>query len=44
MEKKNYEVKEGSPLTIRGFGKFIVGEIVGTTKKDRFRVKLLQYK
>ncbi|WBW95348.1 YlmH family RNA-binding protein [Oceanirhabdus sp. W0125-5] len=44
VNKKNFEIKEGSRLTIRGFGKFIVSEIVGTTKKDRFRVKLLQYK
>jgi len=44
VDKKNFEVKEGSRLTIRGFGKYIVGEIVGTTKKDRFRVELLQYK
>ncbi len=44
VDKKNFEVKEGSRLTIRGFGKFIVDEIVGTTKKDRYRVKLLQYK
>ncbi|MCM1992718.1 RNA-binding protein [Oceanirhabdus seepicola] len=44
VDKKNFEIKEGSRLTIRGFGKYIVGEIVGTTKKDRFRVKLLQYK
>ena len=35
-----YGPKEKDLLSVRGHGRFIVGEILGTTKKDRIRINL----
>lgn len=34
------EVKEGDSLTVRGYGRFMVGEILGETKKGRLKIQL----
>lgn len=35
-----YGPKEKDLLSVRGYGRFIVGEVLGTTKKDRIRINL----
>lgn len=40
---KGYEIKEESRVTIRGSGKFIVGEITGETKSGKLKVKIKKY-
>ncbi len=36
-------VAAGSTLSVRGVGKFLVGEQQGTTRKDRLRIKVYKY-
>lgn len=38
------EVHEGDIISVRGSGKFILGEINGTTKKGRIHISLRKYK
>lgn len=40
---KSVSLKEGTVISVRGFGKFRFEEIVTETKKNRFRVKFLKY-
>lgn len=45
--RQNYnvsaEVKDGDVLSVRGYGKFLVGEIAGQTKSGRIKLKLQKY-
>lgn len=43
QKEKAKEVKEGDTLTIRGKGKYKIGKILGTTKKDNLKVGLMQF-
>lgn len=40
---KNYLVKEKSKITIRGFGKYEVNKIYGTTKNGRLKLNVFKY-
>ncbi len=42
-KEKAKELKEGDTLTIRGQGKYKIGKILGTTKKDNIRIGLKQF-
>lgn len=37
------EVGEGDVISVRGFGKYIVGEVVGTTRSGRIRMSCKKY-
>ena len=41
--KKDKVVKSNDTLTIRGYGKYMVYDIIGTTQKDRLKVAIKQY-
>ena len=41
--KKDKIIKCNDTLTIRGYGKFVIKEIIGTTQKDRLKVEIVQY-
>jgi RNA-binding protein YlmH len=41
--KKDKVIKNNDTLTIRGYGKFKVGELIGNTQKDRLKVSIRQY-
>ncbi len=41
--KKDKLIKCEDTLTIRGYGKFVIVDIVGTTQKDRLKVEIKQY-
>jgi RNA-binding protein YlmH len=41
--KKDKIIKNDDTLTIRGYGKLRVKEIIGTTQKDRLKVEIKQY-
>ncbi len=42
-KEKAKELKVGDTLTIRGQGKYKIGEVLGTTKKENFRIRLKQF-
>lgn len=42
-ENNSYNVKENDSITIRGYGRFIFGETIRTTKKGRFYVTISKY-
>lgn len=42
-KEKAKEVKVGDTLTIRGHGKYKVGEILGTTRKENIRIQIKQF-
>ncbi len=42
-ENVSAEVKEGDILSVRGYGKFVVGRTEGKTKSDRLRLALKKY-
>ena len=37
------EVKEGMILSVRGFGKYVIGQTSGTTKSGRIRISCKKY-
>ena len=37
------EVREGDILSVRGYGKYLVGDITGQTKSGRIKLKLKKY-
>ena len=39
----SHEVREGDVISVRGFGKFILKSIDGSTRKDRLRVTVLKH-
>lgn len=41
--KKDEIIKNNDTLTIRGYGKYKIHEIVGTTQKDRLKVAIFKY-
>lgn len=41
--KKDRIIKNDDTLTIRGYGKFKVAEIIGNTQKDRLKIAIKQY-
>ncbi len=43
VNKPSQNITEGDVISIRGYGKFIVGEIAGRTKRDRLVIKVLHY-
>lgn len=42
-EKKDKVIKNNDTLTIRGYGKFMVADIIGSTQKGRLKVIIKQY-
>ena len=43
IRDKSYEVKEDERITIRGIGKFILGDIIGTSKSGRLKISIKKY-
>jgi len=43
IKDKSSEVITGQRITIRGIGKFIVGEIIGNSKSGKIKVKMKKY-
>lgn len=43
MRDKSYELKNGERITIRKCGKFIVGNIIGTSKSGKLKVTIKKY-
>lgn len=43
VNKPSQNITEGDIISIRGYGKFIVGEVKGKTKRDRLVIKVLHY-
>jgi RNA-binding protein YlmH len=43
VKSKAEDVRVGQRITIRGSGKFILGEIVGNSKSGKFKVKIKKY-
>ncbi|MGN0144856.1 MAG: RNA-binding protein [Clostridium sp.] len=43
IRDKSYEVKKDERITIRGFGKFILGDVVGLSKSGRLKVRIKKY-
>jgi RNA-binding protein YlmH len=41
--KKDKTIKNNDTLTIRGYGKFKIEDIIGTTQKERLKVAIKQY-
>jgi len=41
--KKDKVIKNSDTLTIRGYGKFKVAEIIGSTQKDRLKIAIKEY-
>lgn len=43
MNKKDYKPKDGTILTIRGYGKYKIGDILGYTQKDRMKILIKKF-
>ncbi|WP_244835331.1 YlmH/Sll1252 family protein [Clostridium sp. BJN0001] len=43
IRQKSFIVKEGDRVTVRGFGKFIIGGLLGNTKKGKMRILIKKY-
>ncbi|MDS0527311.1 YlmH/Sll1252 family protein [Clostridium sp. SHJSY1] len=43
VKSKSLEIQTGERITIRGFGKFILGDILGNSKSGKFRVAIKKY-
>ena len=43
VKSKGEEVRVGQRITIRGNGKFILGDIVGNSKSGKFKVQIKKY-
>lgn len=43
IKDKSYEVKMDERITIRGIGKFILGDMVGLSKSGRLKVRIKKY-
>ncbi|MEE0929711.1 MAG: YlmH/Sll1252 family protein [Acutalibacteraceae bacterium] len=44
IESVSYTVKSGDKISVRGKGKFIIGEFSGVTKKGRLKLTIKKYK
>lgn len=43
-KERSQDARKGTRLTIRGYGKFIVSDIIGTTKKEKQIIQIKKYK
>lgn len=43
IKDKSYELKGQERITIRGFGKFIVGNSIGNSKSGRIKIIIKKY-
>lgn len=43
VTNKDFVIKEGQRITVRGYGKFIVGNIIGETKSGKLKVIIRKY-
>lgn len=43
IESNSYQLKNGDVVSVRGYGKFIYNETIGTTKKGRAYISLSKY-
>lgn len=43
IESNSYQLKNGDVVSVRGYGKFIYNEMIGTTKKGRAYISLNKY-
>jgi RNA-binding protein YlmH len=43
VKSKSLDIQAGERITIRGFGKFILGDIIGNSKSGKFRVLIKKY-
>ncbi|MGL5244349.1 MAG: RNA-binding protein [Sarcina sp.] len=43
INDKSYDIKKDSKITVRGFGKFKIKDIIGTTKSGRLKLIVLKY-
>ena len=43
VNKPSQNISEGDVVSIRGYGKYIVGDMQGRTKRDRMVIKVLHY-
>lgn len=43
IKDKSYELKDEDRITIRGFGKFILGNLIGNTKSGRLKIIIKKY-
>lgn len=43
VRQKSFILKQGDRITVRGYGKFIIGEFLGNTKKGKIRVLIKEY-
>lgn len=41
--KKDYRVKANSVITVRGYGKYRIGDILGYTQKDRIKIEIKKF-
>lgn len=44
IQKSSYNIDEGSIISVRGKGKFIISKVDGITKKDRIKLEIKKYK
>lgn len=43
IKSKNYFIEEGTVVTVRGYGKFKILELLGKTQRERSRIKIKKY-
>ena len=43
IREKSYCINENVKITIKGIGKFKIGEIFGTSKSGRLKIKIYKY-
>lgn len=43
VRKASFNVSEGDVLSVRGFGKFIIGDTIGNTRRDNLIINVLHY-
>lgn len=43
VDKKDYRVKTDSVITVRGYGKYKIGNILGYTQKDRIKIEIKKF-
>lgn len=43
VDKKDYRVKTDSIITVRGYGKYKIGNIIGYTQKDRIKIQIKKF-
>lgn len=43
IKEKSYEIKKDDRVTIRGIGKFIIGDIIGNSKSGKIKISVKKY-